>query len=343
MVIGVTVKLAAEDVFKENRAARERIESVRRDLLESRDDWSRRIESVEPALERTIWDREEGNLRSVSRRVALEHPGDLTRFFSDTLIQAQFTPLDGESELTLTPGSGSRASRSQRAEFEARRAAWLESYARYLRATDGLYAYLGQHPSRAAACLAEVFREEVDAVEKEEAGAPTQEEKELTDAVRASIDETLELFTLPGQSPYSLEELSRLVYDPFPAPLTVQVPGAILQVEGFVETGESVVKVRDLGLWEALGALRDRWIDPDLLWLKYRLQIDNKPLDLTALVSANRHARVPATSVEIQQALEENLAPAPVYRLRWSTSDLKELDPSEGVEKLWQVPGPSEN
>ncbi|MCI0656579.1 MAG: hypothetical protein L0170_05850, partial [Acidobacteria bacterium] len=188
-----------------------------------------------------------------------------------------------------------------------------------------------------------VFREEVDAVEKEEAGAPTQEEKELTDAVRASIDETLELFTLPGQSPYSLEELSRLVYDPFPAPLTVQVPGAILQVEGFVESGEQVVKVRELGLWEALGALGDRWVDPNLLVLKYRLQIDNKPLDLTTLVSTHLRATPPETSVEIQQVLEANLAPAPVYRLRWSTRDLRELDPSEGVEKLWQMPGPSEN
>jgi hypothetical protein len=338
VVVGVTVKLAAEDVFKENRAARERIESVRRDLLESRDDWSRRIESVEPALERTTWDREAGSLRSVSRRIALEHPEDLTRFFSDTLIRAQITILDGETELTLTPGSGSRASRSQRSEFEARRTAWLESYARTLRATEKLYTYLEANGTRAAVCLKEVFREEMETEEKDEREAPTPQEQEMTDAVRKSIEESLELFSLPGESPYSLEELSRLVYDPFPAPLTVQVPGAILQVEGFAEGGEQVVKVRELGLWEALDALGDRWVDPNLLVLKYRLQIDKKPLDLPALVRLKRSAGTPPSSAEIQRALETNLAPAPVYRLKWSTRNLKELDPSEEVEELWQIP-----
>mgnify|MGYP003576562475 CR=1 FL=1 len=343
VVVGVTVKLAAEEAFKENRAARERIEALRRDLLEGRDDWSRRIESVDPALERTIWDREEGNLRSVSRRIALEHSEDLTRFFSDTLIRAQIKTLDGESELTLTPGSGSRASRSQRSEFESRRTAWLDSYSRYLHATEKLYAYLQANGTRAAVCFKEVFREEIEAEDKDEWEAPTPQEQEMTDAVRKSIEETLELFSLPGESPYSLEELSRLVYDPFPAPLTVQVPGPVLTNEGFVEQSDQILKIPVRGLWEALGVLGDRWVDPNLLVLKYRLQIDKKPLDLPALVRVKRSAGTPPNSAEIQRALEANLVSAPVYRLKWSTRNLKELDPSDGLEKLWQIPSSPED
>ena len=343
VVVGVSVSLAAEDIFKENRAARERIQARRLELLENRDDWSRRIASVEPALERTVWDRAEGNLQSVSRRIALEHAEDLTRLFSDTLIRAQVTKREEEMELTLIPGPGSRASRTQREEFETRRKAWLDSYSRYLREAGGIYAYLEEHPARAAVCFAAVFAEEVDATDREEAGPPSPEEKERIDALRKSIDEALALFTLPAESPYSLEELSRLVYDPFPAPLTVQLPGPILQNEGFLDKGDQILKIPERGLWEALGALKDRWISPDPLLLKYRLEVSKKPLDLAALVSAPRRATAPPTAAEIQQVLEEHLSPAELYRVRWSTRNLEEPDDSEGVEKLWQPPAPPED
>jgi len=338
VVVGIAVKLAPEDAFKDNRAARERIQALRRDLQENRDDWSRRIASLEPALQRTVWDMEAGNLQSVSRRIALEHAEDLTRFFSDTLIRAQITRRDGEAELQLTPGPGSRASRSQRDEFETRRKAWIDSYSRYLRAVSRLYAYLEEHPSRDAICFAAVFEEEVDAVQKEALGPPSQEEQELTDAVRRAVEETLDLFSLPTQSPYSLEELSRLVYDPFPAPLIVQLPGPILQSEGFVDQGSQVLKVPERSLWEALRGMRDRWVVPDLMQLKYRLQSDNQPLDLGALSNAKRSFIGPPSPAEIRQAFEEYLTPAPRYLVRWSTRGLKELDPAEGIERLWQLP-----
>jgi hypothetical protein len=165
----------------------------------------------------------------------------------------------------------------------------------------------------------------------------------MSDAVRKSIEETLEIFSLPQESPYSLEELSRLVYDPFPAPLTVQVPGPVLENEGFVEQSDQILKIPVRGLWEALGSLGDRWVDPNLLVLKYRLQVDKKPLDLPALLRVKRSAGTPPTSTEIQRALEASLAPAPIYRLKWSTRNLKELDPGDGVEKLWQMPASQED
>jgi hypothetical protein len=343
VMVAVSVDLAAEEVFEENRAARERIQALRRDLEQNRDDWARRIASVDPALERTLADRENGKLRSVSRRIVLEHAEDLSRFFSDTLIHAQITRREEEVELTLTPGPGGRASRAQREEFETRQRAWLASYSRYLHATGRLYAYLEEHASSAPVCLASVFAEETEDAKREELGEPTSQEQEMIDAVRQSIEETLSLFSLPEQSPYSLEELSRLVYDPFPAPLTVQLPSPAQQSEGFVDKGNQILEIPARSLWEALGALGDRWVTPDLLLMKYRLAIQRKPVDLPALVSVKRSATASPTPAEIQQALQKQLAPTHLYLVRWSTRNLPELDPSEGRDKLWQIPTPSQD
>jgi len=340
VVIAVSVDLAAEEIFEENRAARERIQTLRRDLEQDKDDWSRRIASIEPALERTLWDRQNGKLQSVSRSIVVEHAEVLSRFFSDTLIRAQITQRDEEMELSLSPGPGSRASRSQREEFETRQRAWLASYSRYLRAASQLYAYLEEHPTRAPVCFAAVFAEAAGDARQEDLGPPNPQEQELIDTVRKSIDEALSLFSLPTQSPYSLEELSRLVYDPFPAPLTVQLPAPALKSEGFVDKGDQILEIPTRSLWEALGALRDRWITPDLVLVKYRLEIRRKPLDLGALVDVKRSATAPPTAAELEQALQEQLVPARLYRVRWSTHDLPESDPIEDLEKLWQIPTP---
>jgi len=343
VMIAVSVDLAAEEAFEENRAARERIQTLRRDLEQDKDAWARRIASVEPTLERTLWDRQDGKLQSVSRRIVLEHAADLRRFFSDTLISAQIAQREAEMELTLTPGAGSRSSRAQREEFEKRLSVWLASYSRYLHDMSELYATLEDHPSRAAVCFAAVLAEEAGDEKLEELGPPTSQEQERVDAVRKSIEETLSLFSLPEQSPYSLEELSRLVYDPFPAPLTVQLPAPALQSEGFVDQGNQTFEIPTRSLWEALGALGDRWIQPDLLRVKYRLETRHKPLDLDALVDVKRSTTSPPTAAELEKALQEQLAPARLYLVRWSTRNLQELDPSEGIEKLWQIPAPSQD
>lgn len=338
VVIAVSVDLAAEEVFEENRAARERIQTLRRDLEQDKDAWARRIASVEPTLERTLWDRQDGKLQSVSRRIVVEHSEVLSRFFSDTLIHAQITQREEEMELTLSPEPGSRASRSQRDEFETRQRIWLDSYSRYLRAASQLYAYLEDHSTRAPVCFAAVFSEAAGDAKQEELEPPTPQEQELIDAVRKSIDEALSLFTLPTQSAYSLEELSRLVYDPFPAPLTVQLPAPALQSEGFVDQGNQTFEIPTRSLWEALGALGDRWIQPDLLRVKYRLETRHKPLDLDALVDVKRSTTSPPTAAELEKALQEQLSPVHLYLVRWSTRNLQELDSSEGLEKLWQIP-----
>ena len=55
-------------------------------------------------------------------------------------------------------------------------------------------------------------------------------------------------------------------------------------------------------------------------------------------VAEARRASEPPTPEEIRRSLEKHLSPAALYQVRWSTRDLKELDPSEGVESLWAAP-----
>ena len=338
VVLGITVQLASDEAFKNNRAASERIEALRRDLLQGRDDWSRRLERLHPALERLVLDREAGRLQNLSRRCLLEDQAEVESFFSDTLVRAQITRGENDTQLTLIPGPGGRATRSQREELETRLRPWLAAYSRYLTATKALYDYLEPHPSRAGPCLGALFRGEIEKTGAEEGDPLTPEEKDLAEAAREAMDETLDLFTVPEQNPYSLEELSRLAYDPFPASVTIQVPGPLLEVEGFERQGTQVARVPEMSLWSALLAENDRWISPDPLQTQFQHLKHNRPLDLASFLSQARRASEPPTPEEIRRSLEKHLFPAALYQVRWSTRDLKELDPSEGVESLWAVP-----
>jgi hypothetical protein len=336
VVVAVQVTLADEDLFKDNRAARERIESLRQDLLQGRDDWAKRLEAMNPAVQRTTLDWKEGTLMSATRRAVVTEPSALSPFFSSTLIQATVTRREKETEMTLAPAPGGRASRSQREDLASRMDLWLQSISRYLAAGKALYEYLEQNPARSASCLQEVFHGEARG--EEEAPSLSEQEKSLTQSLRDAMDETLDLFTVPEEEAYSLEELSRLVYDPFPAPITLEVPGKILDSEGFMLAGAQVLKVPELSLWNSLAAESGRWISPDLLQLRLQSLKENRPIDLPALLHQPRKALPPPSPKELRQALEKRLQPAGLYRVRWNTEGLKALDPSHELEPLLSPP-----
>lgn len=340
-VVGVTVRLASPKSLQGDGKAEERVEEFRKDLLEERDPWTRRLGSLEPEMERIVWDREEGTLVRVTRKAAFEKQERIARFFGDTLIRAQLVQKDDESELILVPSSGGRATRAQRDLLEAKRAAWTSALSRYFASVGDLYDFLRDHPREERACFQVIFDE--GKLEGEGAHAAEEPGRRLAEAARKSIDEVLELFSIPPEGVYSLEELSRLVHDPFPAALSVQVPGPILEIKGFQPAGAGVVAVPEIGLWEALVRLEGRWVSPDPLRVVQASLASDKSPDLEAFLQKPRSTAGHPSPAEIERALAEHLSPSPEYRIRWSTRDLPAMDSSGDLEEIWRAPAESEN
>jgi len=132
---------------------------------------------------------------------------------------------------------------------------------------------------------------------------------------------------------YSPDELSHLAYDPFPARLTVHLPGPPLEApEGFTVTnGGRDLAAAGPSLWEALKSLEGRWLTPDpmLLYVERGGQAGGHPLDLDTFVAQPRHSEPPPTTKEVQLALEERLRPASLYRVTFAVQPDADLTREE--------------
>lgn len=337
VVLRVTVKISDPDRFQDSPPARDRIEETRRDILEARDPWTQRLRSLEPVAERTIRDREAGSLVRADHRVLLEDARALRRFFSDTLLRAAVTAGETQTELTLVPGPGSRASRQQQEAWRREFGKWTSALARYLEAGEKLYAYLEENPDRAEACFASVFGETLTDEAKERHERPSAGDAARVEPLSKAMEEVLNLFAVPADSAFSPEEISRLVCDPFPASLLVRVPGPVLEVEGFQDGGSGVLRAPTLSLWAAFTRIQDRWLSPDPVVIYYEhLAGGKKPLVLEDFLRRPRSARSAPSPAELLRVLEEQLSPAAVYRVRWSTRNLPGTDDPGG--DIWDDP-----
>jgi hypothetical protein len=293
---------------------RQRLESEARSLEEGTDPWSARLRRVEPERQRDVVDRERGGLRRVVRHAQLRAAEDLREFFKDTGVGVAFASGGDWSELTLTPGRPSRATAAQRQRVDAELAAFSGNVASYAAATKRLYAYLDTHPDRARVCLGEVLSV------KPEGETLTGDESalvgELNDAVNA-LGAILD--TEPGE-PFTLDEMSRLVYDPFPAPMFLTVTGAIVEREGFPGELAAPLRIPEFSIWSAFERLEGRWFSPDPALAMWRddLAKTGKPFDLEAFLAKPRRADVAPTASEVRQAIDNQLRPAPVYRVRYA-------------------------
>jgi hypothetical protein len=134
------------------------------------------------------------------------------------------------------------------------------------------------------------------------------------------MEEVFGVLLVPSGDELSLDELSHLVYDPFPARLSVRLPAAPEEVEGFARDAEGELTVPGLGLWPALRALEGRWLSPDpvLLYVERRGKSEEAPLDLAAFLARERRAMPPPSAAEVRLAIEERLQPASLYRAVWT-------------------------
>jgi hypothetical protein len=335
-MVRVTVRLADPKQFKENPAARDRIEAARRAIVELRDPWSDRIASLAPEEERITWDRSHGEVARFDHRALITETDRLHSFFKDTLVQAGVTRWEDAMEFVLTPWPGSRAGRLDQDRFGRAMDDWATVAVNYLRAGRSLYDYLDANPERARACFASLFKDLLSQDVRSDAGELTDRDEEVVDPFSDAMAALLEVFSVPSGEAYSVEELSALVHDPFPAPLTVQVPGPVLEVEGFEAGDGDVLRVPTMSLWSAFTRLQTRWITPDPAIVLYQhLGHGKQPLDLDAFLAQPRSATPPVGPSEVVRALAEEMRTAPVYRVRWSTAGLEEPD---GEGDLWDLP-----
>ena len=313
-VVSIGVVLRNPSDYDKSPRVQQRLESVARTLEAGSDPWSARLRSVEPQRQRDVVDREEGRLRRVVRNALLREPSDLRAFLRDTGIGVVYADGEGWAELTLTPGRSGRATAVQRQRLDVQLSDFCASLATYATATKELYGYLETHPARARACLGELFSV------KTEAEKLTEEESTLVTRVNDAIGAIgVVLDPAPGE-PYTIDEISRLVYDPFPAPMRVMVPGEIVEREGYPGELKSPLQIPVFSIWSAFERLEGRWFSPDPALAMWRDDIakTGKPFDLDAFLTIPRRAEVAPTDDEVRSAIENQLKPEPVYRVRWT-------------------------
>lgn len=327
-----TVHIA--DPPESNPALERRLAETRRAILDGTDAWSSRFASAEPAAERFSWEKRLGALRSATRSAAFAEPKGLEAFFRDTSVSVTYTidPERGVAELAIVPGVSTRATRRQWEETERMVEDWSATIARYLEAGESLYDYLGTHPDRARACLGALFAERLSEEEAKALEKLAPKEEELVERLSDAMGEVLQVLTVPSGGAYSPDEVSHLVYDPFPARLTVKLPGKPLETEGFLPDKDGAFTVPSPGLWEALRSLEGRWISPDPV-----LSFVESEFDLGAFLDQPRQAapkhHLPSAE-EIRSAVEARLRPAPLYRASWR------MDPQDETEFRWEEEAP---
>ncbi len=328
-----------------NAALTRRLADLRRDLLDGLDPWTRRFESASPAAERFSWEKRLGIVSGARRSVLLDEPGKLASLFGDTSISVSYEVRAEESiagapeiaELAIVPGVPSMATRKQRKDVETALAEWSAAVSRYLEATADLYGWLEDNPSRVEACFAELFGDALDedSLPPEGSAELSPEEKARVDKVGDAMGEVLGVLMIPEGQDRSLDELSHLVYDPFPAPLAIQLPSEPLELEGFAPSlsQDKTWTVDSPGLWTALRSLEDRWVSPDPVLIYVDHEGPNaRKIDLSALMDAPRRVMSPLpNSLEVRRTIEERLKPAAsMYRVAFR------VDPASDDEFSWE-------
>jgi hypothetical protein len=322
-LVTVTVSVRIRDIDDKNPALRRRVEEARRAALEGTDDWSRRFAAFEPKIERGAWEKDEGRLVRSEHSGTTDDPEALGRFFADTGVAVDWRRNEGRNELSLYPPAIGNANRQERQQVERALATWSASIAAYLERAGELWRYLDEHPDRARACLARVFSNYIPDEDVKATGPLTSDETELVDRLDKAMQAATSILEVAAGEAYSLDEMSRHLYDPFPAPIEIALPSPILESEGFTTAtaaGDSHLHAGGTSLWQALRNLENRWITPDpmLALVEHDLRrTPDQPFDLAGFLSHERHLDASPTAAQITEALTAHLEPPTTYRVVW--------------------------
>lgn len=294
-----------------DEALRKRLEPLRDALANERDDWSARFKQVDAESERVTVERQFGQLVRVEHSAVIDRD-QLSRFFGDLPMTIALTKGEGWTELAIYPGASPRASRQQKEVVEQLLNDWSGDLARYFNRMSRLYEWLDTHPDLAEHAFSLLFEDE------EKAHAVDQEEDALLTGARSAMTEvTARLQRKEGES-VPVDELFDLVYNPFPAEITIRTPRAIVANEHFETRGADVVFIPHAGLLDAARTLEGKWISPDPLAILLRSEEDKFDMPpASELAAMKRKWSQHVASSDLQTALINAVKPADSYRVRW--------------------------
>lgn len=303
--VKVTSETTFDDANAKTPAELAKIDAARLAAQHGTDAWSARFARVTAEDESLTVEKHRGRISRVIRVVRIP-ASDLQQVFSDTNITINLLTGEGWRELAFYPGGSMRATREERRHFEDALTSWSAAAARYYSAIDRLYFYLNANPQRAPFLFADLLGEEPDL----NAGPRVAEEEQVfVDAVKNAMDAIATRMDEQEASAVTLAEEADLAYNPFPARITVRVPGEVVSSEGFSKD----MVIEPVNLYEAIKALEGKWISPDPLAALLRGDevkssiMAWQPRRSTQVVSAN----------DVANAIREQLARPERYYVRW--------------------------
>jgi hypothetical protein len=301
-----------------NPVAAERIDAVSEEILRGDDVWSRGIREMDPSIERREYEYHDGKLAEAAQRAVVPDPGLLTKLFSSVPAGAYVSRENSEMLLELIPTGSNRASDRQERTVRESLDGFSKSLADYLRAVAELYRHLDKEPGRARPCFEEIFESLVPADSRRQEEL-TSEEVDLIDPISDGMSETAKILALEEGQAFTLEELSRLVFDPFPAAIQIRISGTVEESVGFAPAEEGWFSIPVISFWSALTSLGDEWIEPNPVidFVSAARRGGDDPFDLDSFVSRPRAVHEVPDAAKIRESVASRLRPADLYRLRW--------------------------
>jgi hypothetical protein len=313
IVVTAVRDIAPASSAGDNPAVEDRVDEARTDLASGWDRWSRSFSELGAIADLSTIERHDGQPRRGIHSALLDSFRPIERLLGNEGLGAFYDETGRVRELQLHPTGAGQATRQQRVMFDASLTAWSKEVSAYLEAATALYAYLDEAPERAVPCISHVFD-----IHAEESGPLTDREDDLVRELKPTMERVAEVLLIDTGQAYSLNELSRLVFDTFQGRLTITLDGPMIEFEGFVE-GESFIERPPVSLWASLEGMIGQWLEPDLVTALVRpgpdeFQPEPDPAVFASLQRRWAHAPDPSR-VEIE--LRDRLKPEPVYLVRW--------------------------
>jgi hypothetical protein len=305
-----------------------RLDDARSELASGWDRWRPLYDELRPVAERYAIELVDQLVRRATYGAVVSTFAPVEEFLGAEGLSASFSQSESIAEIRLYPSGGSRATWRQRQQVASEIDRWAVAVADYLRCAVALYAYLETRPDRAAPCLAHVVDDH-----EPDFGPLNDHEQRLVTELKPAMEAVADILLVPEDRAFSLNELSRLAFDPFPARLTIALDGPVLESEGFL-SDDGVLQRPRVDLWSALMALEGRWLSPDLVTAMVAPAPDDRQPEVEPELLASRPRRFgrPPKAWEVAEALRSGLIPPDMHVVRWrsgatSAPDFEVTDP----------------
>lgn len=317
IVVVWTIDIEGPEAARGNSEVARRMDASREQLERGLTPASGWFARVTADADRTTIERVEGLIRRGRWTAVFTKPREIENLLAEIGLTALVNSdaIDGTAELYLEPSAAVRATRGQRQLADQQLAEWSTAVSEYISAGIQLYAYLERRPERAAACFENLF---ADDEHVSEVWPLSGEEERLVEAVSDGVDDVAAVLVPLDDQAYSPNELSRLVYDPFPARLTVSASGDVVTSEGLVEVAGGLERP-PTSLWHALRGLEGMWLAPDIVTEMVapgpkEAQPDPDP---SAFAARTRSYGAAPTRFDIEDEIRSRLSVVVPISVRW--------------------------